>query len=199
MQDFSTLSQYEADWAAKFNCDLLSMRSDPLNAAHLVRTGLDIQSRLYLGRVVDVMAYCHCYKVVLENGRSAIPCALTTATSLYGIGAKQINTLLPGTPVLVMRHPQLSYGLILCVLPSVIVIPVGGSGSFGTRFANGRPALALAAYRLPRYCGGMNPPPSVDDVELSARSSAAAWALWRRSRSASVWRRRSPSRCCAGR
>jgi hypothetical protein len=123
MQDFSTLSQYEADWAAKFNCDLLSMRSDPLNAAHLVRTGLDIQSRLYLGRVVDVMAYCHCYKVVLENGRSAIPCALTTATSLYGIGAKQINTLLPGTPVLVMRHPQLSYGLILCVLPSVGVNP----------------------------------------------------------------------------
>src|SRR6478672_6580994 len=52
--------------------------------------------------------------------------------------------------------------------------PYSVSGIFGNASANGREALGYSAYSWPRYCGGTNPPTSVDANGAVRVSSAAS-------------------------
>lgn len=59
----------------------------------------------------------HCYRVILEQNKPPLVCITTGNTSYMPVGARECSSLLPGTMVVVLQHPQLVYGLIMAVIP----------------------------------------------------------------------------------
>lgn len=72
---------------------------------------------LVLGRVVDVVAYVHSYKVQLAGGLGIMQCSDPSYGATGLLGSRTIQFFPPGTPVLVCVNPLATYGLIVCAVP----------------------------------------------------------------------------------
>lgn len=91
--------------------------ADPEGASAAIRHSLDRGTEVTTGRVVDGVAYTHMYKVQLDQAGPVLPCCDLVHTALGIVGAKQLNTYTPGTPVVVLTMHQVEYGVILGALP----------------------------------------------------------------------------------
>lgn len=109
---------YDGEWARKRAVGgLHAPAQDPTSSASLSNRGLGDHAGLRYGRVVDGVAYAHAYKVLFEGGMPPIPCVLGAQTALLPVGARAINTLVAGSQVWAIVHPQLAYGVIVAVEP----------------------------------------------------------------------------------
>jgi hypothetical protein len=109
---------YLLDWAQRR--DPASMHepvTDPTNSGHLHKTNLGVGPQFFYGRIVDAVAFTHCYRVLFERGQTPMPCIPLAQTSLLPFGAREINTYGLGTYVWVLVHAQLEYGLIIGAEP----------------------------------------------------------------------------------
>lgn len=104
-------------------------------AAH--RQSLSRESRVALGTITDGTALAHAYRVSVE-GVGPIVATMIGHTAFTNIGAKQINTLQPGIWVVVLLHPELSYGIILGTLPGVGVSAKDGMSDLITQASRTR-------------------------------------------------------------
>lgn len=124
-------SAYQAEWS---NRELVrSARrpsSDPLSAGATERRAFGSVAVPLRGVVADSVAYAGCYRVLLEMGRPPLPCVLAGMTSFQPVGARSATTLVPGSVVWVLLHPQADYGVIICVEPDMIVDPSQGFSDF---------------------------------------------------------------------
>lgn len=87
------------------------------------RKNLGNPNRIVRGFIADSIAYLHCYRVFFEQGINPLPCVLATQTATLPFGARQLNTLPPGTQVLVFLSNQTNYGIIIGVEPTPSVDP----------------------------------------------------------------------------
>lgn len=91
--------------------------TDPHQQAVATLLSFGQASHVVEGTVMDSTVLAHCYKVHVEKGRAPVLAMLGSSTSLTCSGARQLNTLTPGTRVVMMVHDKSCYGLILAVLP----------------------------------------------------------------------------------
>lgn len=90
---------------------------DPTASAYLHRMDLGREPRILYGRIVDCLAYAQLYKVQPERGSAPLLCTSTGHTGFQLVGAKAVATYQPGSGVLILVHPQLPMGFILCAVP----------------------------------------------------------------------------------
>lgn len=76
-----------------------------------------ISARLSYGRISDAVAGMNSYKVILEPGWPPITCTVLSSSSHAPIGARAVHTLVPGSAVWVIWHPQMQHGVIVGVEP----------------------------------------------------------------------------------
>lgn len=81
------------------------------------------QVQTYCGQVLDAVAGSYCYRVALDNNGGIQTCLHLLQTSALAFGAKQLNTIPPGSRVWVHLHPQLTYGVIFGVEPPPTTSP----------------------------------------------------------------------------
>lgn len=101
------------------------------------------------GVITDFTNVAYAYRVKPFGLKLAIVC-YAAANSTFGLfGARQLNTLTPGTRVLLTIHPQEQHGWIVCALPAfdsdVSPVPVQqllGSSRKRVDFSHFRPLLA---------------------------------------------------------
>lgn len=91
--------------------------SDPHQQAIASLLSFHSTTRVVEGVVMDSTMLAHCYKVFVEKGRAPILASFGAQTSLGIAGARQINTLLPGTRVALLLHPGSSFGVIISAMP----------------------------------------------------------------------------------
>lgn len=91
--------------------------TDPTTSGHLLRSHLGIDATIYHGRIVDAVAFTHCYKVLVADGVPPIPCIALQPMPLLPFGARSTTTLAPGATVWLFWAPQFEYGLIIGVEP----------------------------------------------------------------------------------
>jgi hypothetical protein len=85
--------------------------------------GLDNTPRILYGKIVDALAYANCYKVQLD-GSGATAIAVKGGQSAFSIiGGRELNTLTPGTRVVVLSNPKHLYSIILCTEPDMSLRP----------------------------------------------------------------------------
>ncbi len=90
---------------------------DPSLSSALHAGNLGRDAAILIGRVVDAVAYAHVYKVQLERGAGTLICCAGGSTSYQVSGATSLHSYQPGTQVAIMRHQQMSFGVILCAIP----------------------------------------------------------------------------------
>jgi hypothetical protein len=91
--------------------------TDPLQQTVATLLSFASQSRQVEGVVMDSTLLAHCYKVHVEKGRAPVLAYLGSQSPFGVTGGRSINTLSPGTRVLVNLHEGSSYGTIICTLP----------------------------------------------------------------------------------
>jgi hypothetical protein len=91
--------------------------SDPLNQLPFHLTSLGAETRVVAGTIVDVVPRSHCYKVLVENGRSFVVATPLSAATCSEVGARSIGMLQPGTRVWLLLHPQISHAFIIGAEP----------------------------------------------------------------------------------
>jgi len=106
----------------------LSSSKDPYSALGSQRVALEREPFLCLGRVGDPIAYTHFYKMRLSRQGGIVPACMATQTSLEVMGAKQLNTLVPGTQVVAMWSPHMPFAIILGVVPDFMLSPLDAMG-----------------------------------------------------------------------
>lgn len=97
--------------------DPRSSPADPTGAGGTWRRAAGASARLLRGLVVDAIPYIHGYKVFFEGLEPPRICTMGVQTSLLATGARQLNTLAPGTPVWVVVPDDRIHGVIVCVEP----------------------------------------------------------------------------------
>lgn len=75
--------------------------------------------KMCLGYIIDGSAISNCYRVHLEKRSPIVAVPLTGAGSAL-MGATEINTYPPGTPVIVMVHDKVSTGYIMGAVPMLL-------------------------------------------------------------------------------
>jgi hypothetical protein len=110
---------YQLEWHRKLDVSGVHRPAeDPQSAAATARHAVGAAAtRVLCGRIVDAVAYAGCYKVQFEAGCPPLPCVLAAQTSLLPLGARQANSLVVGSTVWAIVHPQLDHGVILGVEP----------------------------------------------------------------------------------
>ena len=106
----------------------LSSTRDSYGALSALKMALEREPHLVLGFVGDPIAYTHFYKIRLSRQGGIIPACMATQTSHEVTGAHQLNTLLPGTMVVVMWAPHMPYGIIVGVVPQFMLSPTDAMG-----------------------------------------------------------------------
>jgi len=91
--------------------------SDPGFQAALATQSFQDSSRLGFGVITDVTAIANCYRVQLDKMHYPLTGMLAGPTAAGASGARPLNTLQPGTPVVVAWHPNLYYCVILGAMP----------------------------------------------------------------------------------
>jgi hypothetical protein len=109
---------YALEWAARRHVSgLFDSSADPTGSAFTLRKANAAKAQLLRGVVVNAFPYLQAYLVSFEFMDPKLVCVLGTQTSTLAIGAKQLNTLIPGTHVWVAWTPQMTYGVITMVEP----------------------------------------------------------------------------------
>jgi hypothetical protein len=115
---------YASEWMAKHDVQGRHRPvSDPHCAGYLARNHIGMRAEVLFGKVVDAVAYTHCYRVTFEGGHPPMTATPLAQTGLLPFGARQANTIPLGSSVWVLVHHQLRHGLILGVEPDPNVDP----------------------------------------------------------------------------
>lgn len=93
--------------------------ADPMSTGSAKSHALTENVQIYFGRITDHVAYTRAYRVQIEGGPAIVCCDLVQS-SLTPIGAKQINTYVPGSGVYVLWHPKSTYGIIIGAVPDYL-------------------------------------------------------------------------------
>jgi hypothetical protein len=123
---FGQVSQtaYGLDWQRKAHPSASTAPIDDAQGhASNVRKSLSIGPDIYRGRVVDVIAYAQCYRVLLERNGGVLLCMALVPGSLLPVGPRPINSIGPGSEVYVLRPASGGYGIILGGFPSAMTAP----------------------------------------------------------------------------
>jgi hypothetical protein len=123
---FGPVSQtaYMLDWFRKLRPSaLVAPIDDAQGTARDLRRGLDVGPGFYRGRVVDVIAYAQCYRVLLERNGGVRLCMAMTAGGVLPVGPCAINAIGPGAEVYVLLPATGGYGVILGGIPSAMTDP----------------------------------------------------------------------------
>jgi hypothetical protein len=118
-------TSYGLDWQRKAQpSSIRSAIDDAQGLARDVARNLGIGPEIFYGRVVDVVAYAQCYRVLLDRNGGVVLCMSLTAGSLLPVGAVPIVSIGPGSEVVVLmpRAPG-SYGIILGSFPAAMTTP----------------------------------------------------------------------------
>ena len=101
----------------------LATTADPYasNTGHKV--SLFSEPNIVIGRIAEIVEYGRTYRVKLERGAGMILCCDMIQTSCETMGARQLNSYVPGSMVIVVWHPHALYGIILGVIPDWMVAP----------------------------------------------------------------------------
>jgi hypothetical protein len=91
--------------------------SDPGFQAALSLQNFDETAQVGFGVITDVTAIANCYRVQLDKMHYPITATLGVQGSTAAFGARPLNTIQPGSQVIVIWHPNLYYGVILAVIP----------------------------------------------------------------------------------
>lgn len=91
--------------------------SDPGFQAGLLSQGFQDAAQVSFGVITDVTAIANCYRVQLDKMHAPITATLGVQGSTAAFGARPLNTIQPGSQVIVVWHPNLYYGVILAVVP----------------------------------------------------------------------------------
>jgi hypothetical protein len=122
---------YGLDWDRKAHPNAIAAPIDDAQGhANDVRKNLSIGPDIYRGRVVDVVAYAQCYRVLLERNAGVVLCMAMTNGSLLPVGPRPINSIGPGAEVYVLRPPGGGYGVILGGFPSALTDPTLGLSDY---------------------------------------------------------------------
>lgn len=92
-------------------------QSDAQQQGGMHNFDLGRNSEIIFGRIVDSAGPVHCYKVIPERGGPPHTATMLAATSLSNMGARQLNTLQPGTNVWMIANWQSYNSLIIGVEP----------------------------------------------------------------------------------
>lgn len=92
--------------------------ADPLSQKGASDRNLSPIGNVFRGKVVDSSVLLNVYKVLLEGNIGPVLAVAAVQTSLSAFGARQLNTLLPGTDVICEWRPGTSQAFILGVLPA---------------------------------------------------------------------------------
>jgi hypothetical protein len=112
------------DWQRKAKPSAASAPIDDAQGhAYNVTRNLGIGPEIYRGRVVDVIAYAHCYRVLLERNGGVILCMALVSGGLLPIGPHPITSIGPGSEVYVIRPRPGNFGIILGGFPSAMTDP----------------------------------------------------------------------------
>ncbi len=115
---------YAAEWLAKQQVGGLHRPvTDPACTGYLARNHIGVRAEVLFGKVVDFVAYTHCYRVFLEGGHPPVTATPLAQSGLLPFGARQVNTIPLGSSVWVLVHHQLPHALILGVEPDPNVDP----------------------------------------------------------------------------
>jgi hypothetical protein len=95
--------------------------SGMLSRAAMTTQSLDQTTKIVTGVVVDTLGSMHFYKVQAEPPIGIIGCAALSEASNTFTGARSLSSIVPGSHVWIMVHPQLEYGTIIgCAPPFAI-------------------------------------------------------------------------------
>jgi len=115
---------YQLEWAQKqLVRDTFAPTADPTSSTRVLRKEQTPNATLIRGIVVDAFPYIHAYRVKFEFMAPERICTLGSQTSLTPIGAHELNTLLPGTPVWVAVTPNSTTGMIVFAEPTPATDP----------------------------------------------------------------------------
>ena len=91
---------------------------DAQGHAYDVRKNLSVGPDIFRGRVVDVIAYAHCYRVLLERNGGVVLCMAMVPGGLLPVGARsdQLDRSRVRGPTSCGLHPA-AYGMILGGFP----------------------------------------------------------------------------------
>jgi hypothetical protein len=118
-------TSYGLDWQRKAQPSAIrSAIDDAQGLARDVCRNLGIGPEIFYGRVVDVVAYAQCYRVMLDRNGGVVLCMSLTAGSLLPVGAVPIASIGPGSEVVVLmpRTPG-EHGIILGSFPAAMTTP----------------------------------------------------------------------------
>jgi len=99
----------------------LNTTGDPFAANTGHKVSLFREPNILIGRIAEIVEYGRTYRVKLERGAALILCCDMVQTSMETMGARQLNTYLPGTMVIVIWHPFSTYGIIIGAIPDWMV------------------------------------------------------------------------------
>lgn len=109
----SNLTEKASQYATAAFAANLTAPQDPNTKSVGYSTSFNNTGHICMARVMDGSAELHCYRVDVENLKTPIMALMLSTNSATGIGATQINTIAPGTGVLIWLHNSLSWGFIL--------------------------------------------------------------------------------------
>lgn len=104
--------------------------SDRTSSGSVHALSMTRSSKILAGRVVDTIAYCHWYKVLVEGAKAPVPCCKLSDTSLNPTGVREHDQIQPNSKVWIVMHPQSNYGAILGVEPSFQYDPRAGMSDY---------------------------------------------------------------------
>lgn len=94
---------------------------DPTGTSSTHKADFGRDGNILQGRVVDSVAYAHFYKVQVERGGATIMCCAGSHASFQLYGATSLGGYVPGTQVLIYRHTQMKFGIIICAIPDWMI------------------------------------------------------------------------------
>jgi hypothetical protein len=91
--------------------------TDPQNQTSASLHSLNATARILMGMITDSTAIGNAYRVQFEKGKQPVVAFFGPRTTCSTFGAREINTLQPGTMVTCVWHEQMPYAQILTVIP----------------------------------------------------------------------------------
>ncbi|NDD52780.1 hypothetical protein EBZ39_02695 [bacterium] len=91
--------------------------SDPYSKLRNYVHNLADKSRIRFGVIMDGTPIANCYRVQVEEESTIVAAPLTRTGGIGNLGAVEINTYSPGTPVFILLHEKYATGFILGALP----------------------------------------------------------------------------------
>ena len=94
--------------------------ADPNGVMANYHMGWQNTGRCVVGMIMDGTPIANTYRVHVEKGYAPVVATALSHTSSSALGATEINTYVPGTPVIVMMHDKIGVNYILGGIPSVL-------------------------------------------------------------------------------